>query len=224
MKKISQIIILFCLSAFSLFAAGPLDFGFKVGISVPSGDFDRVYNNLTDTSKSNLVSKITDQAGSGYHLGVNLRTTLLPIVDVYGSFALHRFTQSTLKIEDPLNPGKTYPQLNTVQNIIPLSAGINFNVLNLQVVKLYLNGEVNYNYISYSTDLKVGNVQTSIPISYQESEVQSRIGYGFGVGAEGNLMLVKLFLEAKINQPNVIGRADGEELKKFYTLTAGIYF
>lgn len=224
MRITKQILIIMCLCSINLIAAGPLDFGFKVGMSVPSGDFDKVYGNLTDTSKSNLLSKITDQASSGYHLGVTIRTTLLPLIDLYGGFGIHRFTQNTLTITDPTNPSKTFPQLNTVQNIIPISAGINFNVFNMQVVKIYLNGEVDYNYITYSTDVKIGNSSTAIPISYQESEVQNRMGYGFGIGAEGNLVLVKFFLEAKINQPNLIGRPEGEELKKFYSLTAGIYF
>ncbi len=223
MKNTIKIIILLSFVSINLFAAGPLDFGVKFGLSVPSGDFDRVFNNLIDTSKPNLVSKISDQASFGYHLGVNIRTTLLPYLDIYGGIAIHRFTQSTLKIVDPLNPNKTYPELNTVQNVIPISAGLNFNVLNLKVVKFYLNGEVNYNYISYTTDIKIGNSAT-LPLNYQESEVQKRIGYGFGLGVEGNLMMIKAYLEAKINQSNVIGRLDNEELKKFYTLTVGIYF
>lgn len=188
--------------------------GFIGGLSTPSDEINNIYNSDNWGSVGKFVR---DGAKNGYHFGVKIRMPLVSGIMLTGGAAWHRFPESTIEVKD--NAGKVLTALTTIQDIIPITAGINYYILNTGV-GLYGTGELSYNYNKNTVNFKSGD--TDIP--FDSSPSYNRVGAGFGAGLDFNAFLFLANLEAKYNYANIIGRDSGEELKAYFTLSLGIHF
>lgn len=191
--------------------------GFIGGLSTPSDEINNIYNsdNLGSVGKF-----VRDGAKNGYHFGVKIRMPLVSGIMLTGGAAWHRFPESTIDVNDPTT-GKKLLTLNTVQDIIPITAGINYYIFNTGV-GLYGTGELSYNYNKNTVNVDYNG--TSIPANFDTAPTYNRVGAGFGAGLDINAFLFLANLEAKYNYANIIGRDSGEELKSYFTLSLGIHF
>ena len=191
--------------------------GFIGGLSTPSDEINNIYNsdNLGSVGKF-----VRDGAKTGYHFGVKIRMPLVSGIMLTGGAAWHRFPESTIDVNDPTTGSKLIT-LSTVQDIIPITAGINYYIINTGV-GLYGTGELSYNYNKNTVNVDYNG--TSIPANFDTAPTYNRVGAGFGAGIDFNAFLFLANLEAKYNYANIIGRDSGEELKAYFTLSLGIHF
>lgn len=220
--SVAKIIIITAIVAFNFnksYATGPLELQFKAGLSTPNDKISKVYSD-ENLSSSNISSGnfFTENADLGYHLGAAARIELSDLFQFVGGIEFHRFPRSDFKIKDP-QTGDIY-QFKSTQNIIPVFAGVNFNFINTELFDFYLTGGFAYNYISNSVDLVDSKSNFSVPLDMSPTE--SRIGYFFGAGSDLNLGLLKLNLELKYQQINLIGKDTGEPEKQFLAVSLGV--
>jgi len=195
------------------------NFGLFVGLSTPNDEVNNVYNsaklNLNDLQPGKLIR---EASALGYHIGGKIRLSLSDDFSFTGSAAWHKFPESNIDVLDPTS-GDTLARLTTTQNIIPITAGINFYLIN-STIGLYGTGELAYSYIYNSIDVQYEDV----PLEIEKTPTDSRVGFGLGVGADLDLQLLTLNLEAKYNISNLIGKVSNEETKAYFTLSLGVYF
>ena len=217
MKKILRPFLL--LSFFGLIFYSHADatgFGILIGLSTPSNQINNVYNSNNLSDFGNMYREGTKL---GYHIGIRGRMNLSDNLQFVGGIAYHKFPQTTIQVINPNSPYDTLASFNTSQNVIPITAGVNFYLLK-QFIGLYGVGELSYNYISNSVDVFYGD----LPISTSKSPTDSRIGFGIGAGADLDVKLVTLNLEVKYNYINLIGQKAGEEAKAFISVSLGAFF
>lgn len=200
-------------------AVGPLQLHFKAGLSTPSDKISKVYSdeslNANDISSGEFF---TENADMGYHIGANARIELSEMFQFVGGVEFHRFPNSSFRIVDPSSQ-KVY-EFKSTQNIVPIFVGIDFNFINTEVIDIYATGGFAYNYISNSIDLQTEETEFSVPLDM--SPVDSRVGYFLGAGTDFNLGLLKLNLELKYHNINIIGKEDGEPTKQFLAVSLGV--
>ncbi len=190
-------------------------FGIFGGLSTPNDEINNVYN---QDEYQGVVKFLRDGSKTGYHIGAKIR---LPIVDglmLNGGIAWNRFPESNIDVQ--LQTEDKTVTLTSIQDIIPITVGINYYVIRTGI-GLYATGELAYNYNKNTVNW--GNDITAIPLNLDATPTYSRVGAGFGVGLDINAFFLLANLEAKYNLSNVIGRETGEELKSYFTLSLGIY-
>ena len=195
-------------------------FGIFAGLATPSDLVNQVYN--TDLIKSNNVTGILmrEAATSGYTIGARIRQNIDDKFWFTGGVSLARFPQSVIPIINQVNPIDTLAIMTTVQNVVPIHAGMMYQ-FNKGLVSLYVLGDVTYNYLMNSVDVDYNNQSFPLP---PEDETKERIGFGFGLGLDVHLKIITASLEAKMNTINFIGRSPSEAEKRFFSLTLGIHF
>ena len=200
---------------------GQTSYGMFVGFSTPNSEINNIYNsnNLTQNDK-NLGDFFRAGSKSGYNIGASIRFPLSGNFVFRGGIAIHRFPQTSIQVKDPTN-GNLLATLNTTQNIVPITIGLNYYLFR-EFVGLYATGDLSYNYISSSVDVSQANTSVSLPIA--TSTTDNRVGFGVGAGADLDLKLILLNLEAKYNIANMIGQKPGESTKSYFSLTFGVYF
>ncbi len=191
--------------------------GFVGGLSTPSDEINNIYNS---DQLNNVGKLVREGAKTGYNVGVKIRMPLAAGIMFTGGAAWHRFPESTIDVKDP-NTGNTLLVLNTVQDLIPITAGVNFYLFN-SGIGVYGTGELSYNYNKNTVNVDYGGM--SVPANLDSSPTYNRVGAGFGVGIDLNAFLFLANLEAKYNYSNIIGRDSDEKLKSYFTLTLGIFF
>lgn len=202
-------------------ARADLGFGFNLGIATPNEYINDIYNKDKVFSKGgNPLKHFYDASKLGYQLGVKLRLPMSENATFIGGIAWARFPETDIDVRDPNDENKVVLTLGTNQNVIPISAGVNYYLFN-STIGLYGTGELTYNLISNSVDYKKGDI--NIPIA--NSSTDSRMGFGIGAGFDLNLpSLFTINLEGRYNFTNLIGKVDAEKTKTYATLTLGIYF
>ncbi len=216
MKRLTLIIFSLGLMFFAYESKAQVDIGFHAGLSTPNNQINNVYN--TDKFKD-LGNIWREGSKIGYNIKVSARLTMVPVVDFVGALGFHRFPQTDIEVYDPDNPDSVLAVLNTTQNIVAFSAGVNFYVIQ-STVGVYATGNLAYNYISNTVDYQKGDV--SIPVSTL-SPTDSRVGVGLGAGLDFDIELLKLNLEGTFNIINLIGKDPDEENKSFFSLDLGVY-
>ena len=217
--------LLFAFGAF-LFSANEsnaqVGIGFIGGLSTPSDEMNNIYNSdkISLTEPGTYGNFFRDGAKTGYHFGIKIRMPLVSGIMLTGGAAWHRFPESTIDVNDPTTGSKLIT-LSTVQDIIPITAGINYYIINTGI-GLYGTGELSYNYNKNTVNVDYNG--TSIPANFDTAPTYNRVGAGFGAGLDFNAFLFLANLEAKYNYANIIGRDSGEELKAYFTLSLGIHF
>jgi opacity protein-like surface antigen len=220
MKILNYILLFIFVSIFAeqkLFSETNL--GFFAGLSTPNNEINNVYNSEKINLNSIASGKLIREASSlGYHIGAKARFSLSDNFSFTGSAAWHKFTESNIDVIDPTS-GDTLARLTTVQNIIPITAGINFYIIN-SAIGIYGTGELAYNYIYNSVDVQYED----IPISLEKSPTDNRVGFGLGAGIDLDLQLLTINLEAKYNISNLIGKESNEATKSYFTVSLGVFF
>lgn len=203
--------------SFPLLSA-PISFGFNLGLATPNYEINNVYNSNKINLNNNIGELIRESAKLGYTFGVNLNLPLSKNFVFKSGIALCRFPQSELKIYFPGQQIDTVV-LKSVQNIIPISAGIDLFLFK-SLLSPYLSANLAYNYIANSIDIVKLNQE--LPIA--TSETYSRLGAGIGAGIDFDLEILSVNLEGKYWLVNLIGKESEEKNKNFFTLTIGVIF
>ncbi|MFN3781720.1 MAG: hypothetical protein ACK4SO_06060, partial [Candidatus Kapaibacteriota bacterium] len=163
MKRIILVtFILVNFFAHNIFGA-PLGVGFAIGLSTPNSQINDVYNSDKINLNNNLWNVARESAKIGYHLGLNLNLPLTDNFNFRGAIGLNRFPQSEIKLYFPQEPYDTVI-LKTIQNFIPVSAGIDLFVFR-STVSPYLSGNLSYFYILNTIDIVRLNQELPIATS-----------------------------------------------------------
>lgn len=228
MKNVLKTILIASMLFFAVnktYAAGGVEFGLFGGLSVPNDKAADIFDPKKISVDNIQNGKWTTEAASaGYHIGAKVKISLANDIKLVLGAAFHRFNESTIIIKDPTNPDVILVSLFTTQNVIPISAGLDYAIINAKVVDLYLSGELDYNAISYTTDVNYGGIGVPQTNPFTDPAAQSRVGFGLGVGTNLNLQILKVNLEAKYHYMNMIGKEDGEADKNFIAVSLGVYF
>ncbi|MBI5324667.1 MAG: outer membrane beta-barrel protein [Ignavibacteriae bacterium] len=215
-KNLKPLLIILCFGIIIYSNANATSLGILIGLSTPSNQINNVYNS---NSLSDFGNMYREGAKLGYHIGIRGRMDLSDNLQFVGGIAYHKFPQTTIQVINPNSPYDTLASLNTSQNVIPITAGVNFFLLK-KFIGLYGVGELSYNYISNSVDVYYG----SLPVAISKSPTDSRIGFGLGAGADLDVKLITINLEVKYNYINLIGQKAGEEAKAFVSVSLGAFF
>lgn len=217
MRKLLFTIVL-TLLFFTSISYSLTNIGFNVGLSTPNDQINNVYNSNDYTSTSVLYKLFREGISSGYHIGAVGRFDLIDKFSIVGGIAWHKFPQTEIEVIDPTS-GDTVASLETSQNIIPITVGVNFYLIR-SILGVYGTGQLTYNYISNSVDYNYKNV----PISLNQSPTDHRVGFGLGAGIDIDAILMTLNLEAKYNIINLIGKTNDEKTKSYFSLSLGVLF
>jgi hypothetical protein len=219
MKKLYSFIVFALLfTTFANYSAqAQIGFGVFGGLSTPSDEINNVYN--SDKLSGGALSMLRDGAKSGYNIGAKIRLPLVAGIMLTGGVAWNRFPESSIDVTNPTTKAKI-ATLKTVQDIIPISAGINYYIFNTGI-GIYGTGELSYNYNKNTVNAEYNGID--VPLNLDKSPSYSRVGAGLGAGLDINAILFLANVEAKYNFSNIIGRESGEDLKSYFTLSVGIY-
>lgn len=221
MKKLILLFsALFILPLSSLFAGPLLDFGLKAGLAIPNDRISNVFNKEQLKTQDFIGNLKTEALDNGYNVAARLRLDLVSNLKFMGEIGFNRFPQTEIEVIDP-STNELIATLNTTINIIPITAGINWYLIE-KGVGIYLIGDLKYNYISSSLDTKIDNNDVTIPV--QSSEAENTIGYGIGAGVDFSLVLLRANIEAEYNHVNLISSKNNDDMKTYATVTLGIYF
>jgi hypothetical protein len=196
------------------------EIGFVFGLSTPNDQVNNVYNGNPFKSIDSMQNWYKQGANSGFHIGLRARFDMSDNFNFVGGIAWHRFPQSKIEISDTQSR-VVLATLKTTQNIIPISAGVQFYLIK-SIVGVYGIGELTYNYISNTVDVTYAG--QDIPLNLNLNPTDSRIGFGIGAGADLDIKLVKLNLEGRYNLANFIGATAEEKSKAYFSLSLGVYF
>ena len=105
-------------------AQAGMGIGLFGGLSTPNDEMNNVYNTDNISSLGELGNMFRNGAKTGYHIGAKARIPLSSGVMLHGGIAWNRFPESCIDVTNP-NTGEKIVTLETVQDIIPISAGIN---------------------------------------------------------------------------------------------------
>lgn len=220
MKKIIIFFVFFILLNLQVIAK-PISFGFHLGLATPNDQINNVYN--SNTIKINdSTSKILREASKlGYFIGIDLSMPLTDNFMFLGGISLNRFPQTELKIFVPRPDPNQFDTviLKAVQNIVPLSVGVNWYLFK-SFFSPYVSGNLSYFYIVNSMDI----VKLSIDFPVATTKSNSRLGAGIGAGMDLNFEVLTLNLEARYNFVNLIGKEINEPTKKYLTVGVGLIF
>jgi hypothetical protein len=131
-------------------------------------------------------------------------------VQLGGGIALVRFPQSRLYITDPQR-GDTVLVLASVQNMVPISAGITVSAT-LSQLRLYALAELAYTLVNSSTDVEQGVLSFPLALGSQSDH---RVGAGIGAGIQLWLGILGIGVEGRYSIANLIGRTSGEQRKDY---------
>jgi hypothetical protein len=198
--------------------SAPIGFGVYLGLATPNNEINNVYNSDKINLNSNIGRFLRESAKIGYSFGINANLPLSNNFVFKSGIALCRFPQTELKIYFPEQQVDTVV-LKSIQNIIPISAGIDLFVFK-SVISPYISANLSYNYIVNTLDIVKLNQE--LPIA--TSETYSRLGAGVGAGLDFDLEILTLNLEAKYWWVNLIGKTAEEPNKNYLTVTLGVIF
>lgn len=225
MKSFSKNFLLICLLTLIVAPSySQMKMGVKFGLSVPNEDLGKVTANIQDSvgNRKNVSQTFLDESKSGYHLIATGYIALGKDLDLIASIGINRFTESKIEVRDVPDTTRIIATLLNSRNVIPIEVGVKYKLTEIGFISLYTIGNLSYNYISTSSDVEYNVGFTSFGFPIQSSQTDRRLGYGIGAGLQLDFSLVKAFLEFKANGANIIGRSDGENMKNFYTISAGV--
>lgn len=204
------------------FAVGPVKFGFGFGASVPNDQMGNIFNNsqqILDKLDNSVADVLLNSEGIGYNIGIKLRVDLPGNFIFSGGFAFHKFPDQNIRLvvtDDEKAAIDT--SVSVIPNLIPINAGLLFNVIDTKFVDFYLRAEGQFNILSYSLS------QTAADLTNISDTTNGRLGAGLGAGIDISLVLVRLNLDARYNFVNLGLRNEDEKQKGYFSLTGSIFF
>lgn len=209
-----------------------VDFGIEIGLSTPNSEMNNIYNrdfqpvfkSISSIKQDTIIGNmLRDGASVGYHLGIRLKIPLNDYFKLQGSIGYHRFLDSKLEIVHPEDNEIILATIYTFQNIIPITAGMDFYFINSKMFDVYASGEVAFNQFSFTTDVPITADET-ITVPIQETGNYNNFGVAFGGGVDINAFLLKLNLDVRYHVLNLINTIDDDEFKNYYSVSIGVYF
>lgn len=192
----------------------------SAGLATPNTAINDIYNSNKITGTGNVYDLLLESASIGYNINARLRFPLGKKLFFSGGVGFSRFPQSNILIKDPATDS-TLLTLQSVQNIIPISAGIDLFLFK-SIVSPYLGGDLQYNYISNTVDYPVNVV--GVPLNLDKAPTDNRVGASVGGGLMIDLAVLSLNVDARYNIANFIGKTAQEKSKEYLTLTVGVSF
>ncbi len=193
-------------------------FGLGLGLSTPNDDVNSVYNSDKLSTSDGLSDLLREATDPGFHINARYWLGLGGNMSLVIGAAWHRFPETQIEVRRPDND-ELLAVLQTTQNIIPISVGIDYPIFR-ELLGLYLAGDLNYNLLFSSVDFVRGDVA----IPFDDSPSDSRVGASVGFGLEFDVKLLLLDLGLKYNHANIIGRETDEPDKTFLTLNLSVIF
>lgn len=215
-------------NSYSSQAEEELHFGITAGASIPSETVGRYTNTdnilLQLNNKDSLAQVASDVVNTGYNLGFKLKLPMSEQLSFSGGLTIHRFPENDVIVTDPKKITDTLLILREVNNYIPIDAGIELNLIPIGIADIYVVGNLSYNFLYQTVDIKEKKDAVTVPIKVTNSKINNRIGYSIGAGVKFPLKLVDVGLELKFNRSNLLFKADEENKKSFFTLNAFLVF
>ncbi|MDT7923230.1 MAG: hypothetical protein RRA60_00375 [Chlorobiota bacterium] len=202
--------VLILLLGLASVASAQVSVTFYGGLATPGEAVNDVYNRSELRNGDTLRSIVRDAVRMGYQLGIRTLTAVHPNVQLGGGIALVRFPQSRLYITDPQR-GDTVLVLASVQNMVPISAGITVSAT-LSQLRLYALAELAYTLVNSSTDVEQGVLSFPLALGSQSDH---RVGAGIGAGIQLWLGILGIGVEGRYSIANLIGRTSGEQRKDY---------
>lgn len=229
MKRIFALfVVMFMLGVYQTKAQGELQFGFTIGASVPSesvgrfSDIDKIALNINN--KDTLANLSNDIINTGYNIGIRLNLPLSESIMLFGGLSINRFPSSDIVVTDPADPNKVLMTITETNNYIPLEAGACIDVLSTSLIDLYGVGNLSFNYLYQTVDLKQKANGITVPVTLTESKIDNRIGVGLGAGIRLKLKLIELAVEGRFNRTNLLFAENGEANKDYYNFNVFVFF
>jgi hypothetical protein len=177
------------------------------------------------TQVKNVISDVkNNQTNIGINANIRIKLGETPLHYCF-NVGWNRFTvdKVSLNVE-----GFTQElNLNLVRNVFPLAAGLQFDIIPLDVVRVYITGDLTCSIIKNSVDNYVFKIpSTSIPVSWPVifGDQTIRFGGGFGTGAEFRLGVMTLDLSAKFNVVNFIKDESTEPTQSYIMTNLSVFF
>lgn len=180
------------------------------GLSTPNDQMAMVYK-----QDATFKEFVNNGINLGWHLGARFRIPLDSGLLFVASLGWNRFPDAQLEAKYILdNKDKSTP-INATQDIIPIGVGIQYYLTN-KLLKVYLIGELNYNYFtSHGTFLGIDVPPLDL------SQSANRMGLVGGIGFEINAGIVAPMLEFKYSFANLVGKETNEPNKTYFLLSLG---
>ena len=211
MKKLIFVVVMFFLTVPVSFSQG---LGIGVGVSSWTQN-DITLNNIG----MDLINR-DEKVGFNANLRLKFYSGLLTYTINAG---WNRFVISNVAFR-PLNITTGTDDLNFTlsQNIFPIAAGLQFNIVDVGLFNLYVGGEVGGSFIKNSVD-NSGNSEIPSMIMFGD-ETQIRFGAAPSAGVEINLGVITLDVNARLQFMNLINRKEGEALATYLMANVSVFF
>jgi hypothetical protein len=134
----------------------------------------------------------------------------------------NRFVISGVLFEPYSNLGTSNFNFTLSQNIFPIAAGLQVNLIDVGLINIYVGGEAGCSFIKNSID-NSGNSQIPSMIMFGD-ETQLRFGAAPSAGVEINLGIITLDVNARLQFMNLINRKEGEELATYLMANVSVFF
>lgn len=189
-----------------------------VGPSIPSESIADIYG-LVGASRERLWNAYDASAALGIHATGRLRFGLSDQLSIVASASYHRF--AGIEQTATLESGQRL-QLGSVTNVIPIGVGFQYFVVR-SIVSPYVIGDVSFT----TTSVTVNEPSSSFASLLRQEGIElsprtGRFGASVGLGVELGLKIVDPFIEFRYTGANVVGRAESEVVRTFYTVTLGV--
>ena len=211
MKKLILIIAIFFLMVSPSFSQG---LGIGGGLSFWT-DNNITLNNLG----INLINK-DEKAGYNVNLRAKFHSGFITYTINAG---WNRFVISDVSFEEP-NTNSTF-SFTLSQNIFPIAPGFQLNLIDLELINIYVGGEVSCSFIRNSIDNSGSSGVFGIPSMIMfGDETQLRFGAAPSAGVEINFGIITLDVNARLQLMNLINRKQGEELTTYLMANVSVFF
>lgn len=203
-----------------------LNIGFTAGATIPSDKLSSFYDqNEISLNNGNSATLGKNILSTGYNVGIKLNLPMSEDFELFGSILVNRFPENEIVVKDNNDPDKIFATLIEYNNLIPIEVGFNLNIIDAKIAKIYTVGNLSYNFLYQSIDIKNKSSQDlALPSGLTETNLNSRIGGGAGLGIKFDLKLITLALETKFNRSNLIFKTDNEFNRDYYNINLFLFF
>lgn len=198
-------------------ARADIGLGIFAGLATPNSEINNIYNSDKLTEGETVNNLVRDAAKTGFDIGIKFRLPLGNSLLFNAGISWNSFPKTNIYIQNPTN-NSALATLVTTQNIVPISAGVNFYPFT-RTFGIYATGELTYNIMNSTVEVTVGNYS-----NIDTNPTYNRTGIGLGVGLDLDLFLTLINIEAKYNFANVLGKVEDEKAKNYLTLNVAVYF
>ena len=214
MKKLIFIVVMFFLMVPVSFSQG---LGIGAGLSFWTKN-DITLNNIG----IDLINK-DEKVGFNANLRLKFHSDFLTytINAGWNRFVISNVAFQPLSVIDP-DYSRSDFNFTLSQNIFPLAAGLQFNLVDVGLVDIYIGGEAGCSFIKNSID-NSGNSKIPSMIMFGD-ETQIRFGAAPSAGVEINLGVITLDVNARLQFMNLINRKEGEALATYLMANVSVFF